>query len=152
MLEPHVEYFRQIGMPQPIIDRAQSVCNFFRRSIPGPVSHVFIGDAYEDPSGIRRYTSLWLHSANVIMECKNFVIDRNIDFVDIRSRVVYISFSTIELDELQGVSTSRSKFNVGVRFSASSAPLGCGLNAVHNNCPYLFEFVSAVFMPHLQQR
>jgi hypothetical protein len=81
MLEGFLEYFRQIEMPEAIQRRAEDLCGEFIRFIPTPISRVFVTDVY-DGGGVRRYQNLILVSGKLIMECKNFIVSDNIDFLD----------------------------------------------------------------------
>jgi hypothetical protein len=145
MLEQFANYFQRIEMPQPIIDRAEAVCNTFRNYIPAPVTTVFVTDAYQQPEGARRYGNLWLFTGSKTMECKNFVVQTNIDLVTL-TKVQRIEWNATELNDLHGPSTINSRLDVKVAFDLG---LNGSLTAVHNNCAPLADLVPQVFLPKL---
>ena len=57
MLESFYDYFREIEMPRPIVDRAEQLCNEFALVLPNAIDRVLVTDLY-DPQGVRRYVNL----------------------------------------------------------------------------------------------
>jgi hypothetical protein len=145
MLEQFAAYFHRIEMPQPIIERAEAVCNTFKEFIELPITAVFVSDAYEQPGGIRRYDSMWLLAGNNIMECKRFVVQTNIDAMR-HNKIFHIEFTAIDLPDLRGPSTINSRLNVAIKLS-DPGPTGGILTAAHTNCSPLVDFVIQVFWP-----
>ena len=155
MLERFTNYFERIEMPLPMIAKAEAVCSTFRHFIAKPVTAVFVSDDYElspEKENIRRYNSLWLFTEDkLIIECKKFVIESNMDFMHLE-KVSYVEITTTQFDNLEGASTIKSRLVVSVKFGESNtglASVGGMFSARYNNCNYLFKFVKDVFWPRL---
>jgi hypothetical protein len=146
MLATFTSYFQKIEMPKAVIERAEEICNTFSTFIPQPIEKVFVSDAYEQPSQIRRYDSLWLHAGGKVLESKKFLVSSNIDVVSLKTGVGYIEISAVELSSLGGSSTPKSVLKAEIMFRNQ---IPATLSAAHSNCAFLAEFISAVFMPHL---
>jgi hypothetical protein len=140
MLEPFANYFHQIEMPQPIIDRAEAICATFGRFIPGTPTAVFVADAYEQPTNARRYTSLWLFAGKTLMESKQFIVNSNLDFIPL-DRVEYVELVGNGIDNLHGPFTAGSTLRVTIRFREN---VGAILMAANNNCAFLSDFLANV--------
>jgi hypothetical protein len=100
MLENFRDYFRDIGMPDIAQQRAEKLASEFRSMIPGKTDHAFVSDGY-DPQGVRRYFSLWMSSGHIIMECKDFLVSDNIDFLNMKDGVEYILVTKTELGDIE---------------------------------------------------
>src|SRR5262245_24613760 len=144
MLEQFHDYFGQIEMPEAVIARAQRICDLSRPLMPQPPQSVFVADFYEQPAGIRRYTSLWLVSDNLLMESKQFVIQDNFDFVLI-GYASYIELNSTGLPSLTGPFTQESTLTVNIQFEDVTTGV---LAAANNNCKFLFQFLTNYIYPH----
>jgi hypothetical protein len=155
MLEKFVDYFGRIDMPKPIIAKAEAVCSTFRYFIAKPIKAAFVCDDYElsqEKEKIRRYNSLWLMTEDdLIIECKKFVVQSNIDFMHLKG-VHYVELTATQLDDLDGASNIDSRLTVRVRFGETNVgvgPTGGSFEACYNNCNYLSKFIKEVFWPRL---
>jgi hypothetical protein len=146
MLEEFRDYFQQIEMSETIQRRAEDLCSEFGRFIPTPIKRVFVADAY-DGGGVRRYQNLILVSANIVMECKNFVVSDNIDFVNLDNGVRWVEVSKTELKDMYGPTTIKSAVRVEVVLLPEAGTLT--LHAVHNNCAKLAEFIREELLSRL---
>jgi hypothetical protein len=148
MLETFYNYFRTIEMPDVTHERAEKLVREFRSLIGEPIDRVIVTDAY-DPQGVRRYHSLWLSHGPVIMECKQFLISDNIDFLNLSSGVQWVELTKTELEDIEGQTTQKSVLRAQAMFrnilSLPGAP-GAVLHAVHNNCRYLALFLKEMFV------
>src|SRR5438445_287338 len=104
MLQLFDDYFRQIEMPGPIVQRAHDIYRMFSEFIPQPLRNVFVSDLYDD-TGTRRYTSLWLAAGNRLLESKRFVTEDNLDSMKLAKNVDYIEITKKELVDFTGSST-----------------------------------------------
>jgi len=112
-------------------------------------------DDYElsqEKEKVRRYNSLWLMTEdNLILECKKFVVQSNMDFMHLKG-VHYLELTATQFDDLEGASNFDSRPTAKVRFGESSVgagPVGGNFEACYNNCNYLSKFINDVFWPRL---
>ncbi len=151
MLEKFEAYFRAIEMSETLQQRAEQVCMGFRAFIPAEIDRVFVTDGY-DEAGVRRYQNLWLASGNLVMESKRFVTLDNIDFAWLETRIRYMEIQKTELSDINGETTIKSRLTVNLVLGLGMATAGrseAALEAAHNNCLHLAEFVRLVFLPRL---
>ena len=134
MLEPFEDYFKEIEMPTPLRVRARQLCGEFASILPGKPERVFVTDAY-DQEGVRRYHSLWILSANVISEYKNFAVQDNIDFLNLSCGVRWLEVQKTDLKDLTGPTSTKSMLTVNASFGESMVS-GARMQAVHNNCAH----------------
>src|SRR5271154_2329922 len=106
MLEEFLHYFQKLEIPEPIQRRAEELCTEFGKLIPTPIRRVYVTDLY-DGEGIRRYQNLILVSGSVLMECKNFIVSDNIDFIDMECGVKISEITKWELKNIYEDSSTK---------------------------------------------
>jgi hypothetical protein len=141
MLENFHGYFFEIGLPNPMIQKAEQLCEAFAQAIGGPLQGAFVSDFYEK-EGARRFTSLWLRTPTYIIEAKDFVSTSKVDFTE-PTEVEWVEFVRNDLVPFDHAQTTTT-LAVNVRFSAS---IGGSLSAAHNNCQHLYNFALRNLMP-----
>jgi hypothetical protein len=139
------EYFREIEMASALQERAVQLCNEFATFIPAKIERVFVTDLY-DPQGVRRYLNLELVAGGILMECKNFIVSDNIDFLDLRGGIKWIEITKNELKDIDG-QTTKSWLRASIVFAGflpgfapgvmGTGQAGLTLNSAHNNCRHL---------------
>jgi hypothetical protein len=159
MLEKFYEYFREIEMPSAIRERAEQLCNEFALFLPRRIDRVFVNDLY-DQQGVRRYLNLELVGQSVLMECKNFILSDNIDFLNLDEGIKWIQIDKNELNNVSGETSTKSWITAYVAFEGATRGLVAGpahgtglvLTAYHNNCAHLAEFVKEELLTRLRPR
>ncbi len=135
MLQSFNDYFREIELPKPLIEKAQQICDVYAEAFEGPLTDLVVCDHFE-PEGARRYTSLWLRLGRYVVEAKNFVTEQNIDFTLV-DRLEYVEFVRSDLTPFDKHTSPRTTLHVTARFSPG---INGTLTASHNNCRYLYAF------------
>jgi hypothetical protein len=157
MLETFYDYFREIEMASALQERAEQLCNEFARLMPSPIEKVFVTDLY-DPQGVRRYQNLEMVGRGIWMECKNFLVSDNMDFLNMNCGVKWVQIDKTELKGLYGETSTKSTVRATVVFEGSGPAgqlfqgTGALLHAVHNNCPRLVDFVQEELLTRLNCR
>jgi hypothetical protein len=128
------EYLQSIGMTPTAIERAQVLCDRFVRAFSIPINDIVVADAF-DQTGNRHYLSLWIASDRVISECKNFMTSDNVDFVSLKSGVMWLMVSYKDYD----FETNTANCSVMVDFRMS-IQFGGQITGVYNNCQPVVDF------------
>lgn len=149
MLEVFKDYFRTIEMSDSLQQRAERLCSNFRKFLPHSLSHAFVTDGYDD-QGVRRYQNFWLFGDNLLMEFKNFIQSDNVDFVNLNCGVRWLQVEKTDLEDLAGQTSTKSRITVTLALGEGIGHANGMLQAAHNNCPYLAQFIGGVLLPHLK--
>jgi hypothetical protein len=147
MLEPFVDYLRAIEIPSTLQERAEYLCREFDLQI-GNIDHLFVTDGY-DNENIRRYKSVMLVEGHMMYEFQEFVVTEHIDIVNMRTMAISLLDVVKEHVEIpSGITSPNSRMQVTIHFSGGTNYIA--LEAVHNNCVYLWNFLKKVIVPHLK--
>ena len=117
-----IAYLTEIGLTATAIDRIGQIVDGVTVFTSGPIQKLFVSDSV-DNEGIRRYMSLWIFKENTITEAKQFMVKKDIDFVETSAKIIYTNIVYEEYDLVNFTEKSRLEARVIVEgFAELGAP------------------------------
>jgi len=137
------EYLREIGVEGAFLERADAILAHFEVLVPDLVAEatLFVSDRI-DEEGKRRYASLWLFTAEAMMEAKEFLEKVDIDFAPLTNGCVYWVINTRSFSLKETTDASRMSLRVIL-----PSDVGGELQATGSNCAHLLDVLRQYILP-----
>ncbi len=97
MLDKFEDYLGVLPLTQVVRERIDTVIDLNAKIVNADFMDIFICEM-KDKEGAKEYTSLWLFTNSLLVECKNFLSEDDFDVVPYINRVRYCSIKPIEFD------------------------------------------------------
>ncbi len=145
MKEKFEKYLADIGVPERMHERIESIYEFYENICPEEIVDIFIGDSVEDTKA-NKLENLWFFSDKYLMEAKSFMMRDNFDMALVKGRIVYWELAKKDYDFQKAKETSHFhllfKINTGVTGD---------IYATGKNCDYLKEIMDRYVMANLEK-
>jgi hypothetical protein len=143
MKDEFIAYLGSIGMSTVLVERAQSIYDFYGRICREDITDIFVSEFIKQ-DGDREYQSLWFFSQGYAMEAKEFSGKDAFDMARIDPLVIYWIVEKQDYD-FQAAS-DKSRLHIRVTLQSMQ---GCDFKASKNNCDYLKGLFLKYFAPRL---
>jgi hypothetical protein len=143
MNKEFIEYLEQLGMKKPLLDRAESIFEFYQSIGTGDIADIFVSE-YVNEEGARTFESLWFFTAKASMEAKNFPSEDHFDYTPLPESTIYWELKKKDFQPTE--SAEKSRLTVELVFHGSGAASLTGtLKASGTNCEALFAIFKKYF-------
>jgi len=132
------EYFSEIGMTRPDIERAKEAIALCQSVYDAPIMDVFVTD-FVDPSGRRTYNNIWLIRENSVSEIKSFLTSSIFDYTP-DLKIEYAEWKLFDYDLKNFNDSSKLIVDMHVVYN-----MVLSFSAVRNNCHTLRDLVKKYF-------
>jgi hypothetical protein len=143
MNKEFIEYLETLGMKKPLLDRAQSIFEFYRSLGAGDIIDIFVSE-YVNEEGVRTFESLWLFTAKASMEAKNFPSQDHFDYTPLPESTIYWELKKRDFQPPESNEKSRLTIDLVFRGSGAASVTGT-LKSSGTNCETLFAIFKKYF-------
>lgn len=133
MLEQYEAYLGVLPLTKSVKDKIEETIVLNKKIVAAKILDIFICDI-KNLDGTKTYTSLWLFTDTLAIECKNFLTKHDFDMAQYHKSIRYCSIEPIEFD----LDTPTNLSSVKVSWTFNSSVTGT-LTATEDNCIKAFE-------------
>ncbi len=128
------EYFKFLKLSEPIIERIETIYQFYEETCPEKITDIFITD-YLDKDATRHFENLWFFSESFVMEAKLFLIKDDFDIDILKNNIAKWGVNKENYNFKKATPASRFRLIVNLE----RAPVFCNFKASGENCDKLKE-------------
>lgn len=144
MKQSFKEYLSAVGLVASLIERVESIHDFFVALCSQEIKNVFITDYVKEDGG-REYESVWFLSDDYIMEAKQFIAQDLFDITPLRKSVAYFEIKKQDYDFTDSTN-DKSRCYLRVKFLNA---IDGEFKASKENCVQLKKLIAEHFKPNL---
>lgn len=146
MKSEFLDYFKAIGMTEPIQRRIETVYEYTNKLCPGEEFEDVAVNEYVDEEGTRTYTAVRFYSDKRVVMIKDILGGDDFSVRGLKQDIVFIRVEAKDYDFKKAI--EKSRLHVFVQYSFFENAFAA-LNGSGGNCDHLMAIYRKYYLPHL---
>lgn len=143
-MEKFNDYLENLPLTKAVKGRIFEVLNMNNDIFNAQIEDIFICEL-KNEEGARNYTSLWLFSQDICIECKDFLTRNDFDITPLKDEVTYCS---IEIQDFDLINCNEKSF-VKTHFTFKSKVSG-DIISTEENCIWALKIYKKYIIPNIK--